>query len=164
MNRLRSIMLIALLVSSEVTYASSSNGNICTSPFDLSVQVAGGAVVKVRATIDEPPASYPDVSTLRWGVEAVAPRKVFRVFKMTWAGANVFLPFTSYWDLTNPRNLSLTANGDAAVLVIDGGDAATSYRATLTFENGFLRRRKVVHGEFPDNAWEETTYSYNLGE
>lgn len=164
MNVLRSILLVLMFVSSEVAYASPPSGNLCSTPLDLSVQVASGVIVKVRATINKPPTSYPDVSTLRWGVEAVAPRKVFKVFEVMWADAHVFLPFSSYWDLTNPRNLSLTANGKAAVLVIDGGDAATSYRATLIFENGFLKRRKVVHGEFPDNAWEETTYSYNLGE
>lgn len=45
-------------------------------------------------------------------------------------------------------------------LTISGGDAATSYRAVLVFDYEHIQRRKVTHGEFPDEVWEETVYSF----
>jgi hypothetical protein len=74
----------------------------------------------------------------------------------------VFVPISAYSDLGNPRSSTIETADKGFQIVVRGGDAATSYKATLVFEGGLLRSRKVVNGEFPDEAWEETIYSFNV--
>lgn len=76
-----------------------------------------------------------------------------------------FLRLSSYADLFNPAKLSFEIkNKKEFRLTIQGGEASSSYEAVLDFDKeGYLITRKVVHGEFPDEVYEETKYSYNRG-
>lgn len=98
----------------------------------------------------------------RWGGEDLAPpRTVVYQLSVTESGDDVFVPLSAFADLGNPRTMEVKATRRGFDLAITGGDAATSYRAALTFEQRNLVSRTVRHGEFPEVAWEETRYSFN---
>jgi hypothetical protein len=43
-------------------------------------------------------------------------------------------------------------------IIIDGLDAAASYRAIFTVDKGLITERLIAHGEFPHQIWERTQY------
>jgi hypothetical protein len=60
--------------------------------------------------------------------------------------------------LLEPHWVQLKRDGARSYLIIDGLDAAASYRAVFTIENGFVQQRLIAHGEFPHVIWERTIY------
>lgn len=75
--------------------------------------------------------------------------------------SQVYVPRSAFGDLANPARITLGIEDGVLMLAIRGGDASSSYRAVLSIEDGELTRRTVRSGEFPDDVWEETTYSWN---
>lgn len=98
---------------------------------------------------------------LRWGFESTIPKTLVSEIQVMVAKQKLFIPFSAYSDLANPVSYYLETGAEIFQLIIKGGDAASSYKAELSFRNGQLWRRKVIHGEFPEEAWEETIYSFN---
>ncbi len=99
----------------------------------------------------------------RWGGEdAMAPLSLITSIVVQSGADKLFVPLSAYSDLGDPRRLSLKTSAAGFELVIAGGDAGVAYNAVLVFEQGWLTRRRVAHGEFPDEAWEETKYAYNM--
>lgn len=98
----------------------------------------------------------------RWGGEdsLVPPTLVTSIVVQNGAD-RLFIPLSAYSDLGDPRKIYLKPSTTGFELVIAGGDAGVAYNAVLVFEKGWLTRRRVAHGEFPDEAWEETRYAYN---
>jgi len=73
----------------------------------------------------------------------------------------IYIPLSAYGDLTEAREVSVDLETKKTFqLKISGGDTAGSYTAVLTFANGALTKRKVWSGEFPDERFEETKYSW----
>jgi len=72
------------------------------------------------------------------------------------------VPLSAFADLSEPNEVSVASCKQGFTVIIRGGEAAASYEALLVFENGVIRRRKVVHMGFPDEAWEETHYSFTV--
>jgi hypothetical protein len=104
----------------------------------------------------------PKRSGFGWGGEDFDPPQfLIHQLKLTARGKDLFVPLSSFSDLGNPRLLELNLTAKGFDLVFLGGDAAASYRAILVFERGWLVRRRVQHGEFPKQAWEETRYRFN---
>jgi hypothetical protein len=97
----------------------------------------------------------------RWGTVSNMPKKLIGELNVKVGVEEVYIPFSAYCDLTNPRKLSARVKGEEFVLTIMGGDAAGSYTAELFFNEKVIKRKKVCHNEFPDVAWEETIYSFN---
>lgn len=98
----------------------------------------------------------------RWGGEdAMAPLTLITSIVVQSGADELFVPLSAYSDLGDPRRISLKASATGFELAIAGGDAAVAYNAILVFKEGWLTRRRVAHGEFPDEAWEETKYAYN---
>lgn len=98
----------------------------------------------------------------RWGGEdSVAPATLITSVAVQIGAEKLFVPLSAYSDLGDPRQISLKPNAAGFELTIAGGDAGVAYNAVLIFEKGWLMRRRVTHGEFPDQAWEETQYAYN---
>ena len=98
----------------------------------------------------------------RWGGEDVEPpRALVSQLTVVVGGQDVFVPLSAFADLGNPRTVEVKVTRRGFDLIISGGDASASYRALLTFEGRTLARRKVQHGEFPNEAWEETQYRFN---
>lgn len=98
----------------------------------------------------------------RWGGEdATAPPTLIASIVVRSGTDKLFVPLSAYSDLGDPRRISLKPTAAGFELAIAGGDAGVAYNAVLVFEKGWLTRRRVAHGEFPDEAWEETQYAYN---
>ena len=77
-------------------------------------------------------------------------------------GKKILIPLSAYADLGNPTEVylkKLPSHGFR--LILQGGDAAGSYRAILDFKEDEIFHRKVVSGEFPKEVWEETVFSFN---
>lgn len=97
----------------------------------------------------------------RWGAEGTCPQTKVSKILVSFKKQPVFIPVSAFADLGNPRKAEIAQIKEGFAIEIIGGDAATSYKAVLMFKDGFLVSKKVVSGEFPDVAWEETRYGWN---
>lgn len=95
-----------------------------------------------------------------WGAELKKPKWVIQDLLIQKGEEKISVPLSAYCDLVNIEKVELKKNENKFVLIISGGEASTGYTAKLFFDN-FLRRRIVRHNEFPDDAWDETTYHVN---
>jgi hypothetical protein len=99
----------------------------------------------------------------RWGGEGdTMPTTLIKSIIVQSEEKQLFVPLSAYSDLGDPHKISLKRNTAGFEITITGGDAGGSYNAVLVFEGGWLTYRRVAHGEFPDQAWEETRYFYNI--
>ena len=72
----------------------------------------------------------------------------------------VLIPFGAYGDLSEPDSVWVSCGGSGATVYLRGGDAAGSYDASFVVLHGMLYKRRVQSGEFPEEVWEETVYSW----
>jgi hypothetical protein len=128
---------------------------------ELQGETADGKKLRIQIKVSPYSSSFPYRSGWRWGVEGGEPRTVLTRLAVYLGQEPLFIPVSAYADLSNVRTVSLQVRGKGYVITIAGGDAAGSYRAELQFEGAYVRKKKVVHGGFPDQAWEETTYAFN---
>lgn len=101
----------------------------------------------------------------RWGTEQSCPSRKIGSIEMSFNGRSVFIPYSAFADLGNPTTIRLRQEAKSLryAISIRGGDAATSYECVLRLKGGVLQERNVKSGEFPDDAWEKTTYRFNHG-
>ena len=102
----------------------------------------------------------------RWGARYGNSNneKIFSNMKVSYNNEQYCdVPLTAYCDIANPWEYQLYPIIDGFVLKIEGGygESGDSYIAKLTFKKGLLIRKEIKHGVFPDEAWEQTVYSYN---
>ena len=96
-----------------------------------------------------------------WGADEYRkPRFLTTNVKVVIGNKKIFVPLSAYCDLTDPNEVKLDTNHDSFNLIIYGGDAGCSYIAELIFKNKKIKYRNVFHGEFPDETWEKTEYSF----
>lgn len=122
--------------------------------------------VRVTVEVTYLPKSQPckAASSWRWGAENTCPNAVVGALVVKVSGMPAFVPLSAFADLGNPRTVRIESRkgkGRFAVVLI-GGDAATSYTATLEFRNNLLSERIVRHGEFPAESFEKTRYKFNV--
>jgi hypothetical protein len=96
----------------------------------------------------------------RWGAENVCPKRTIVNLTVSVAKENLFIPRSAFADLGNPRSILLKTDSKKFVLIIYGGDAATSYIGELSFSNTQIISRRVESGENKESAWEETKFSF----
>ena len=101
-------------------------------------------------------------TAMQWGVETEPPKSILTSMSITIGSKDVFVSQSAYCGLANPYEICLTENNKGFSITIFGGQTAASYKAEIIVQDGYIQRRKVSHGEFPNVAWEETVYSYNL--
>lgn len=108
--------------------------------------------------------SCPSASSWRWGAEQSCPTRKIGAVKISFKGRSVFIPYSAFADLGNPATIGLRQDGKGSnyTITIYGGDAGTSYECVLRFKGGVLQEKHVKSGEFPDNAWEKTSYRFNF--
>lgn len=132
--------------------------------------VDGRALISTRISGDDfqvsvrtsEASAIPFKEGFRWGGEgSMAPSHLITSVSVVKGKEKIFVPISSYSDLGDPHEIYLNPTSSGFDLTIIGGDAGVAYRAILVFEQEWLVRRRVVHGEFPDQAWEETKYAYN---
>lgn len=75
-----------------------------------------------------------------------------------------YFPDFSYNFLSMPRSVKIREKKGQYAVVVAGGDASSSYMAEYTFVGDVLTKRRIVSKTFPDDAWEETTFKFNLSE
>jgi len=96
-----------------------------------------------------------------WGTNGgAAPHTVVTRLLVTVGGDTVYVPFRAYADLSEPLTIAIKCD-TAVAIVMTGGDAAGSYFARFLVGPGLvLKTGRVESGEFPNDVWEETRYSY----
>jgi hypothetical protein len=77
---------------------------------------------------------------------------------LTVEGQSVAFSEQAIGSLIDPHWYQIKRNGTQTYLVIDGLDAAASYRAVFTIENGSVQQRLIAQGEFGHETWERTIY------
>lgn len=129
---------------------------------EATVEIKGGKKFSVSIFAKKPNLSSYGAPVL-WGAEQGRPDSVVTKLDARIDKRKVHIPFSAFADLANPTNISVDQSGNDVVLLINGGDGADAYTAELVFQQGRqLRKRRVSNGSFPDKAWEETRYSFNL--
>lgn len=127
----------------------------------LSGVMPGGVRIKSDIQTIKVNSEYPYARAFSWGGdERVAPKTIIKAIDVLIGDEHIGVPLSAYSDLGDPRQALLEVTRHGFKLIIIGGDAAVSYKAVLTFDNDNIQRRKVTSGEFPDEVWEETTYSF----
>jgi hypothetical protein len=125
--------------------------------------MVGGAAVAVDLKIGEGQRCA-NPEGWQWGSEQACPRKVAAALTVQWGSQRAFVPVSAYADLAGVRSVSVAPTPDGFSVHLDGGDAATSYRAVLKFEGDpgrgdvALRSREVRSVAFQDEVWETTQY------
>lgn len=159
------LFAIIMLMLYTTAYAQ-PNGMFTSEGKELSLVTDDGKRFKIKLQVVKPPKSFVYTEGLRWGSDEQSNLKyIIKNIKAWWGSEEVFVPLSAYIDLSNPHDAILRKAGNEVHFIVKGGDAGTSYEALLIFAKGVrksvIRSRKVVHGEFPDEAWEETRYSFN---
>lgn len=86
----------------------------------------------------------------------IAGMQVFR------NGVEAYFPDFSYNFLSAPRVVEFKEMTNGYALKLTGGDASSSYVALFTFEQDVLKKRRIASAAFPDEAWEDSTFRFNL--
>lgn len=127
----------------------------------LSDSLVNGAPLKIEVRKLKIPSRYPYAHAFMWGGDEVKmPKTVITAIEIFSGTEKIYVPLSAYGDLGDPSQVSLERTRKGFQIMIQGGDAAGSYKAVLVFNNENIERRKVTHGEFSNEVWEETTYSF----
>jgi hypothetical protein len=125
----------------------------------FSASLATGTIVSVRVDVTTPPAQL--CEGWRWGAEAECPNLSIGGMQVHIASSSIFVPRSAFADLGSPIDITIVNRRKGFDVIIRGGDAATSYIATLQFSNRLIEKRRVESGEFGKLAWENTIFSFN---
>lgn len=98
------------------------------------------------------------------GNEIKMPSSVLVEVNLKIKDEKIFIPFSALSDLGNPKQIFLEHNQNEFIIIINGGDASTTYQVILFFKNNCIYRRKVILSEISNQVWEETNYSFNLSD
>lgn len=128
---------------------------------EMTVRSDDGNIFKIKLQAIKLPKNYIYTEGWRWGTDESTPKRIIKNIQAWWGSEEIFIPLSVYVDLSNPYDASLRKVEGEIHLVVKGGDAGTAYEALLIFSKGLIRSKKVVNCEFPDEAWEEITYSFN---
>jgi hypothetical protein len=71
----------------------------------------------------------------------------------------LLVPSSVFADLVDPNEASLTREGTAIILSIQGGDGAEGYIVRAYFDAQMIRRRTLSSLLMPDKPTEDTRYT-----
>jgi hypothetical protein len=161
MKYLPALTLLSVLWFFAVARCYASSDVFVENKAELTTSSKAGTSVRVVIQKITIASDYPFKSGFNWGGGDTELPKTLVSSVQVWIGnEKIFVPLSAYSDLGNPRTASLKKTRKGFEIKIGGGDAAGAYSASLLIENSSIRRRKVVSGEFPDQVWEETIYSF----
>ncbi|MBI4378660.1 MAG: hypothetical protein HY578_06155 [Nitrospinae bacterium] len=133
----------------------------------INAKSSDGLPIKIIVRTTKYSPSFPYRKGFGWGADTVPnnpapsyPQSVITSVDLKAGKEDIFVPLSAYGDLANPRTISFEITQKGFRLIVNGGDAGTSYEAVLDFEGEHIKRRKVLDGEFPIEVWEETVYSF----
>jgi hypothetical protein len=79
-------------------------------------------------------------------------------------GVEAYFPDFSYNFLASPTSIEIKEKGKGYILTLAGGDASSAYVAVFMFERDSLKRRRISSAAFPAQAWEDSTFTFNLSD
>lgn len=130
-------------------------------PTIQSEAIGCGASIVVRSQLAETSIAELSSSTLHWGADLTQPKARIKDLEVLLGDKEIWVRYSAFSDLTDPNDIVVKAFDRGFVVQIDGGESAAHYRASLEFEcDGYLTKRRVHSVTFPDEVWEETTYSF----
>ncbi len=94
-----------------------------------------------------------------WGAFEGSSSRIIEEVKLTKANRLVFIPFSVYSDLSNINHLRVSVTSRGCKVILEGGDAGTSFMAEVTVIGEKVSKRVVRDGAFPGSHYEETTYT-----
>jgi hypothetical protein len=97
-----------------------------------------------------------------WGARRFArePQLVVSRIEMGRKQDRVYVPVSAWSGIADVGWVGLGYRKGGCVLMLKGGDAASSYTATLQIEGRQVTERVVRSSSFPDEAYEHTKYGY----
>ena len=161
-------LFLILFAHGSPAWSAGGDAQVLRSPREFEAETTlahqTGIIVRIstRAVVDSclEPASVP------WGVGyGDLQQRIWRLLVVV-GRDTVYMPLSAYVNLANPRILNILplragrGRSPAFRVRVEGGDAAESYVATWDIEEHWLKLKKVVSGESPEVAWEETRYSF----
>jgi hypothetical protein len=161
--RCASLYKVVLLFFSIAIHSSFCQAAAITKGDSEIALVDGSIHVLVKLQHKKNPVDCLGANALLWGSERVCPDSRISSIDIKDGESGVLIPYSAFADLTEPRSIQILKSAQKMrfSVKIMGGEAATSYTATLYFRNHSMIERVVRSNEFPDDAWERTTYKYN---
>lgn len=138
----------------------SGHANLTLQPGVNELQTAAGAGKRITVRIDVASPMQEHCASWRWGAEALCPKLAIAALQVSIDNESLFIPRSAFIDLGSPNLVTVEVRKSGFDVIVRGGDAATSYTATLRFRNSEIESRRVESGEFPDSAWEHTRFSF----
>jgi hypothetical protein len=99
-----------------------------------------------------------DDPKLWYGFQGWTEPVLVRKIEIYYRGKRIDVPRSVYADLANVDTLAVETRKRGCVVLVEGGDAADSYRLTIKVTGEHVDSRDLRDGEFPDNYWEKTIY------
>ncbi len=127
----------------------------------VSTTINDGSEITIRLVTSENSTDNPFRQGIWWGSRDSQPGVLISRLSVIWSDQPCHIPVSAHIDLTNPHKLCADASDNKLIITISGGDASTSYSATILLVNGIITEKNVEHGEFPKECHENTTYSFH---
>ena len=128
---------------------------------DLTLIRPGTKSIRVAVWLTKIGNTFPYKNPLLWGGDVgELPQQVVSSIEVYEGDEMIFVPLSAYGDLGDLKLASLDPTARGFTLNLHGGETATSYDAKLSFEGGYLVSRAVALREFPQQAREQTHYSF----
>lgn len=93
------------------------------------------------------------------GTGAGRPKTLVTDLKVQIAGQQLFVPLSTYSDLSATREASLEVEAGRTLLVLTGGDASEGYKVAIAIGNHLVSSREVYSLLAPSNPTQKTEYS-----
>ncbi len=95
-----------------------------------------------------------------WGMDGGKPYRIIGKINLKIGNQKIELPYQVYFDLAEVTKASISYDkkNNEYILTISGGDGAGRYEAQLRFKDVKIVKRKVKLMEFPEDAWDESTF------
>jgi len=155
------LLFIAIIILFSALPLSASGEEFKKDIIKLSDRLTDGTPIKIEIRKSNISSQSLYSHAFMWGGDEITmPKKVITGLDVLSGTEKIYVPLSAYSDLGDPRQVSLERKQKGFQLIIQGGDAASSYKGVLVFSNENIESRKVTHGEFPDEVWEETRYSF----
>jgi hypothetical protein len=121
--------------------------------------LSGGDSVSAEVRVSKTPRGWP-ADTDWQGVDWMCSRRpefVVCSLRCSVGGETLRLPFSSYFNLGEPRRFRIEEDSLGVVITVEGG-AGNAYVARWWISDGKLTRSRVEFAEFPEGVWQETLW------
>ena len=157
----RRIYTLVMLVLIVIVYSAAAQPIALDSgQITKTLKLPDGATFAVTVSIGKW-RSDPYKNAQLWGAWGKTPTTVISLVAASRSNEPLplYVPFSSYADLADPRTVEVRLKGNDVELEIVGARGGHEYQALLVFTKGrYLSSRRVVDSEMPKDAREETKY------